>query len=152
MEVTSYWGPAAPFSKRSPTYTWAPQSTQEGPGRPLNPEADPIIREIIETALAARGFTKTSAGDPGFRIDYRIARAKRGEPAYDGTAFAEYEEGSLILYVLDPANGQLVWRGHVQGRLDRSVPPGEQRERVSRAVELLLDKVKTRPKGDRVPA
>jgi len=50
----------------------------------------------------------------------------------------QYEEGSLVLDVIDPAQSELVWRGTASKAIDRSWTPEERETEVREAVRALL--------------
>lgn len=144
MNVTSYWGPGVRFTDVPPTYEWSPASRQTtGPGRPLDPAVDPMIRRQIEKNLAEKGFTKTSGPNPGFWVDYRVARDVRGDP-YGGPDFPEFVEGSLAVFLVNPTDQKLIWRGCVQGRLNESNPPDVKEQRLDQAIKKLFGQIPSR--------
>ena len=151
MDVTQYWGPGVRFADVPSTYDWSPASRPTtGPGRPLDPAVDPLIRRLIEKNLEEKGFTKVSGGKPGFWIDYRVARDVRGDP-YGGPEFPEFAEGSLAIFLINPSTQQLIWRGCVQGRLTESAPPPVREERASQAIKKVLGQIPSRKVGEWTP-
>jgi len=145
IRVYSYWGPGTRFSETTRTYDWAPDAQQtSGEGRPKNPRIDELIRQAVEKHLALKGYEKALQTKPDFWIDYRVAREVRGN-MYGGPGFTEFAEGSLALYVVNPANSKLIWRGIVRAALDDAAPPDKRVEILDRAVKKVLDQVPSRP-------
>lgn len=141
MEVYSYWGPGLRFSETARAYAWAPDATRTtGEGRPHNPKVDELIRKSVEKHLALKGFEPADQRTPDFLIDYRVAQAVRGD-AYGGVGFSDTTRGALALYVVNPNNSELIWRGIVQGALDESAQPEERVKRLDLAVKRMLDQV-----------
>ncbi len=144
IQVYSYWGPGLRFSETAKTYAWVPDALRASDqGRPENPRVGELIRQAIEKHLALKGYEKAAAGTPDFWIDYRVAREVRGDP-YGGVGFSEFTEGTLALYVVNPENSKLIWRGIVKGALDPSIPLEERVKRLDLAVQKMLDQVPSR--------
>ena len=66
-----------------------------------------------------------------------MTKTKQGDPGGFGE-IQEYEEGSLLLDVLKPGTGSLLWRGWARARIDETASPAERQERGRQAVKLLL--------------
>jgi hypothetical protein len=133
------------------TYRWAsppPEASLERPrtGRDL---MDWRLRAAIENQLAAKGYTRVSSGRAdlvvaahidlrdmntetvGDYIDYRKSGGQEGpQEAY---VFG-YQEGTIIVEVVEAATQHLVWRGAASPLID----PEGQPERLREAVQHMM--------------
>jgi hypothetical protein len=109
------------------TYAWLSASPVRT-GQGVQSEgalSDWRIRNAVERELAAKGYQKRASGRPDFLVDYAISmREKNTQSIRDyldyrdrgGSMDAQeayvfgYQEGSLILEVVDGRTRQLVWR------------------------------------------
>lgn len=113
------------------------------------------IQQAVESQLAARGFRETDEETPVFYIAYHASTQERTEletvdnwgyrypRSYWDSWGAEvrtrtYEEGTLVLDVINGTSNELVWRGIAR----RAVDPGEAKstENVAAATEEMLEK------------
>ena len=156
MKVTSDYDTDAHFAAYR-TYEWTSPSQQStGDPRLDNPFLDSRIRGAVEKQLADKGFMKDSAGRPDLLVVYHTAvRGKLdvtsvsnytygprwgyygGVPG--GTTYVrEYDEGSLILDLIDASTRQLVWRGSAQAEIKENAGPREKQERINEAVRKIM--------------
>src|SRR5437867_7654972 len=141
MVVNSYSSGTADFSKLK-TYAWmlGPQGTGAAPWLGQNPDLDRVVHEIIDEALAKRGYVKSTTGNPDFLVSYHATLNKkvsvetldqasgykssyllerggsRLAPMEDresiGREYVDtFDEGTLIIDLVDPKSNQLIWRG-----------------------------------------
>jgi len=109
------------------------------------------VRDSVDAELAARGLTQT-ATKPDFQIaahlgtqeklrvvDWGYSYPSRGywHGGHDVDVY-QYEEGSLVLDVIDPTKSELVWRGTASKAVDPSWTPEEREVEVREAVRALL--------------
>ena len=147
LQVYSRWGPGVRFSETTSTFDWALKGRHvSGEGRPRNPDVDPLIREMVERHLSAKGYTKVSGTIPDFWIDYRVGRNVRGDP-YGTAQLSDFTEGALALYVVNPADERLIWRGSVKARIDESLPPEKMKKFLDQAIKAMLDQLPSRKSG-----
>lgn len=150
MRVTSQTAPAADLG-RYRTYAWRTPAPADA-GRDLRDPGgllDWRVRGAVDRGLAAKGYTPAGAGRPDFLVDYDVRVTDNNTESFSewveyrrlggtsglGTAFVSgFEEGSLILVVLDGRSGDLVWRGAATAVLESA----RQSERVDEAVRLVL--------------
>ena len=116
---------------------------------------------------AIRTFSSTAVS-PDFLLDYYAATETRIEvttisrytdnPAYqysggrlrrvygrqyqDTTAY-EYEQGTLILDIVDPASNRLIWRASAQAEVDRRASQEKRDRRLAEAVARMLARLPT---------
>jgi hypothetical protein len=120
----------------------------------------------VDSELAARGFRKVTS-DPDFLVAYHVSLDRRQSvqtlnsyygygpgwgygygssyrPGYWAGApeayVYEYEEGTLILDIVDPENKELMWRGSAQDEVHFKSTPGEDRAQLNEAVHKMLEK------------
>jgi len=140
VDVTSVYGPGVRFRDDAHCYAWAPDSSRSaGEGRPENPDADRLIRELVDAHLARKGFEKVPASaKPDFWIDY-VARKR---PRADANDFTEpmYLEGRLDIVALSPSNSKMIWTGSAEAKLDNTASPDVRRKRLDRVIGKILDK------------
>jgi hypothetical protein len=125
-----------------------------------NPIMDRRVRAAIERELAAKGFKNEKAGEPDFLVTYYPIYRNRaavitttvgyGQPwgwrpyGYGvATRFHDvqhYQEGSIVLEIVDAKSNQLVWQGAAAGALTGLDDPREAEEQVGKAIKDLLDR------------
>ncbi len=163
---TSYdYDPKANFAGLK-TYEWLkePQKLTGDPRIDGNTILANRIYEAVDTELAARGFRKIS-GDPDFLVAYHVSLDKRRSvqtlnsyygygpgwgygygasyrPGYwagaPETYVYEYEEGTLILDIVNPENKELIWRGSAQDEVHFKSTPEKDQTQLNEAVILIL--------------
>ncbi len=152
ISVNADFDPKVDFSGLR-TWTWA-AATATGPGKPLLASSlvESRIRDAVERELSSRGF-RVADGEPDFTIGYGLSYEDKldvqtfqdyyGYGYWDGygatrTQVSQYEEGTLILDIADPASNQLMWRGWARGRLRKNPSPEETTADVNEAVAAIL--------------
>jgi hypothetical protein len=165
---TSYdYDPKANFAGLK-TYEWLkePQKLTGDPRIDGNTILANRIYEAVDTELAARGFRKIS-GDPDFLVAYHVSLDKRRSvqtlnsyygygpgwgygygasyrPGYwagaPETYVYEYEEGTLILDIVNPENKELIWRGSAQDEVHFKSTPEKDQTQLNEAVHKILEK------------
>jgi len=109
------------------------------------------VRDAVDLELRARGFVET-ASRPDVQIAAHVGSQERLRVVDWGYTYPQrgywhggrdidvyqYEEGSLVLDVVDPGQGELVWRGTASKAVDRSWTPEERETEVREAVRALL--------------
>jgi hypothetical protein len=140
------------------TYAWLPLPTS-GDSR-INDEfvAQHVVPEV-DRLLAAKGFERDTTGTTDFLVGYivtlqavtdvKTANTYYGYeygyegatgPGYTTTYDVSYEQGTLILDVVDTERDQIVWRGTAQAKTGGNPDPKKQQERLAEAVQKILDK------------
>lgn len=138
IEVTSRYGPEIKLSGLGPTYSWVPPSVSGTEARSFgNVEIERFVQNVLEQQLQAKGFQKVSEGAADFCINYRLA--KKLETTIGAVSSGEvYEEGALILDVISPKTGKLIWRGVAKARINNANSPDVRKQRVEQAVRELF--------------
>ena len=157
LTVSSDYDPSFDFSDYR-TWSWlpGPQGGSEDP-RIANELVDDRVRAAVEKQLTARGYELRSTGTPDFRVRYHAAvedavdvrmlnRSYGYGPGWGGprggvvteTYARKYEQGTLILDIVDANSEKLVWRGFAQAEVDRSATPEQRRQRIGDAIRQIL--------------
>jgi hypothetical protein len=163
ITVSSDYDPKADYSAYR-TYDWAPRAEQPVKDPVLdNALLDGRIRHAVETELAAKGLEKDGAGKPDLLIAYHVAVQGKldiaqtpnysygpywryGSYAGSSAYVRQYDEGTLILDLIDVSTKQLVWRGSAQAEVKKEVTPEEQQRRINEVVRKILERYPPKPK------
>ena len=132
------YGSAIRFSGLGENFAWL----QHNPAQMAyhhhgNAEFEKLVHKMVETALVAKGFRPVSSGPANFWIDYRLGK-REVEDSNVNPHGEVFEEGSLVLDVLDPKGGDLIWRGVVQARIDDTAPPDVREKRLNLGIQRLM--------------
>lgn len=167
MKVGSDYDPFADFSGFR-TFAWI-SDRQEKTGDPRidDPIFDEQIREAVEIQLEVQGFEERHVDPPNFLIGYHASidrkievrtinkvysdlpglgwddfdrRFNIGEEGNTETEVFEFDEGTLILDVVDPETKQLIWRGSAKAEIKYAGNPEKRMERIKEAIRLILRK------------
>lgn len=167
LEISSDFDPKADFTSLK-TYDWLdePQKPTGDPRIDGNTLLEKRIHEAVETALAARGFKKVTR-DPDFLVAYHVSLDKRQSvqtlnshygyapgwgygygasyrPGYwagaPETYVYEYEEGTLILDIVNPKNKELMWRGSATDEVSFKSTPEKDQTELNKAVDEMLER------------
>lgn len=159
IEVTSDYDPQVNFAGYH-DYAWLPgQQPRTGDVRLDNSLLHDRIRNAVDKHLAAKGYKKMESSSPDFIIAYHLALQGRlnlttmnnygyapgWRGAYAGgsgstTYVHEYDEGSLVIDVIDPVKLHLVWRGTARAEVPQTSTPEERTARIDQAVGKILEK------------
>ena len=156
IKVASDFDPEADFSKlHSYAIHAAPADAVTDP-RVDNSLLDERIRAALDTELSAKGFQKLRGGSPDFLVSFHVGvqskldvtTLNRSYPYYGGyygawggyseTMVREYEQGTLIIDVIDPSTGNLIWRGSAQSEVKDLKTPEARTKRINVVVERVL--------------
>ncbi|MBZ0167936.1 hypothetical protein MELA_00958 [Candidatus Methylomirabilis lanthanidiphila] len=136
------------------TFAWLPI--------PVNPPAnvkealernslmDKRIRRAVEAQLAVKAYHMHET-NPDFMITYHIGiqekiavtdwgydYGRRGWGAPSRIDVYQYQEGTLVLDVIDSHSKQLIWRSVAQGVIDPSAPIEKREQRLNDVVTRML--------------
>ncbi|HXV27477.1 MAG TPA: DUF4136 domain-containing protein [bacterium] len=146
------------------TYDWAGLQPITGNPRLDNDILHERIRNAVDREFAAKGYQKIAGGSPDFKVAYHVGLEDKidvmtfnyydyGYPAYYGTygfrhqmgawpasqtSVYQYEEGTLILDIVDPATKKLIWRGTAKAEVSVSDSPEKKEARIDKAVHKIL--------------
>ena len=142
------------------TYAWQSDKQPEtGDIRVDNSLLDTRFRSAIDDALAKKGFQKKTQGKPDFYVAYTYQIDSKvessnvtfgfgfgsgGGGAYTGMGVnsggrvSEYDEGLLVIDLMDVATADLLWRGTGTARFDPSTDPEKSVKAINAGVEQIL--------------
>jgi hypothetical protein len=156
VRVTTDYDPAADFSKLR-SYAWLDErSGVQGDRADVTSLLDRRVRRAVDTELQHKGWRLVSRGEADALVAYHLGVETRldvntihsgygyGRGAYHGgvathTTVSEYQEGTLLVDVIEPESKQLIWRGSGQSRLRRSSTPEQREQRIDEAVAQILE-------------
>jgi hypothetical protein len=154
ISVTDDFDTQADFAKLR-TYAWhaAPAGA---------PSVDSLTQQrivrAVDDALEAKGFRKAESGTPDFKVHAMASVTQRIQTqpvtvgvgyawrygyvaAGEGVEITAYDEGTLIIDVISPANTQnLVWRGTARAAVQRDRTPEEREARIREAVFKVIER------------
>jgi len=155
VTVTTDHDPSANFGALH-TYAWRP-GPQQGVGDPRFDSTliDKRVRAAVDRVLASKGYRSAAPGTTAdFLVGYHaVVRQKTsvqtinrwygyrvGGGWYGGpqTYAHDYDEGTLLIDVIDPATMQLLWRGSGTGVVDPQASPEKREQRINDAVDQIL--------------
>ena len=150
MAIQSDQDPAVSLDSYG-TYTWS--ATQRAPGDVrVTPALNMQILEDIDRLLTDKGYVRVNT-NADFSVSYQITvegenigatlsyyqgsnfGSDLGNP---GTAARRYEEGTLIIDVLDGTSERLIWRGTATAEVRQRVNPEDRSAKVAEAVQKVL--------------
>ena len=156
LRVSAERSTAADFSAYR-TYRWAtaPADTLDERPRTGMDLLDWRIRTAIEKQLTARGYDEVASGRADFVVAYHVDfREAHTESVGDFIRYREsggqegpqeayvfgYQEGTIIIEVLDEATQRLVWRSTATPLIN----PENEQEKVSEAVQTMMARFPSR--------
>jgi hypothetical protein len=155
IQVTSDYDPQTNFGALR-SYAWLANARQPGDDPRLhNSLVDARVRTAVDDVLATKGYRKTAATSANFLVTYYLGLENKidvhtihssygyGYRGWYGgygteTMVDQYDEGSIILDVLDPKGSDLLWRGTGSARVSTSNTPEEREKRINEAVAKIL--------------
>jgi hypothetical protein len=174
VRVKTDYDPASDFSKLR-TFAWIDPELREEPRPDNAMPSDPFtrntlldrrVRDGVESQLASRGYRAAAEGEsPDFLIRYEVVsrQIERDYPVYVGGGYgygwhngyygtgvgyggsSTYDEGTLIIDVIDPASQQITWRGY---GTSQSRDAWMDADRLNRSVTEILKKFPPEVKAD----
>ena len=166
LEVSFDYDPKANFAGLK-SYEWLdePKMPTGDPRIDGNTILENRIHEAVDSAFAARGINKVTS-NPDFLVAYHVSLDKQRSvqtlnsyygygpgwgygygaayrPGYwagaPETYVYEYEEGTLILDIVDPENKALIWRGSAQDEVHFKSTPERDQTQLNEAVQKMLE-------------
>jgi len=145
----------APKIAQWKTYNWL-SPKQGGGGQDTKTQSDLLgsrIKRAVDADLAAKGYRLDEA-NPDFMVGWHASIEGKmdvqnmntyygygwGPYGYNHTSVREYDEGTLIIDVVDPGAKELTWRGVGKGEITKNMEPEERERRVNEAVARILEK------------
>lgn len=140
-------------------YRWI-EPTQESKKMGYHFEAlmDQRVHNAVDRTLQARGFQRIDSDSQSvdFLVNYIGSQKTRREERQVTTSFGygfspwglgvstdsrvqEYEEGSLIIDIIDPETKNVVWRGRSRARIQEDLSSEQRTVKITQAVEKILE-------------
>jgi len=135
------------------TWSWL----EAGPAPGVDGLTDGRIRAAVEAVLPTRGLQRAAAGeDADLRVAYQARveqrveavpapmpppvtyRWRAGYAPYETQQLTTYDEGTLVLDLIAPDGGTLLWRGSATAVVGTADSPEEREQRIREAVEAIL--------------
>lgn len=155
------------------TYSWLPMKEGANP-RVYNPIIQARVQQAVDHELQSRGYQKVEEGqNSDFKVGWHGAIDQKvdvdyinsyygygwdpwydpfyGPVAYGGAGVThpvvrEYQQGTLILDVVDTGTNKLVWRGTAQAELSETMDAQKSQKLINQAADELLEKFPPKPK------
>jgi ribosomal protein L17 len=120
---------------------------------------EPIILTAVDAELAKKGFKRLESGQPDLYLDYYVLIGPNTQSQYRGqfvgavpawglpdfamstSAIKIYEQGSVIIDVLSPAQKHTVWRAKAAAEMDRRRTPTERAGIINEAARKMFEKL-----------
>jgi hypothetical protein len=162
IPVTTDYDPDADFAGLR-TYGWIPGRQDIGEDPRIDAELlDKRIRTAVDAQLGKQGYVGPSAGTPDFVIGYHALIEEKADiqrlntyygygPRWNapGPTYAYvYQEGTLILDIVDPKAASLLWRGSARAEVAQSATPEQREKRIQEAVRRILERFPPEPRSD----
>ena len=162
VSVDTDFNPAYDFAQLK-TYSWVDDG--KAPSRDTRINNDLIIDRVcraVESNLAARGFVKVNGKTADFQVSWHGAIEKKlqvdtidhfyspygygslyRDPFWSGRTMRtstarEYEVGTLIIDILDPAAHKLIWRGSGSKMISGKSNSEKITKKINEAVSAIL--------------
>ena len=139
---------------------WVTQKSNER-AEPAQRKYEPVLMQTVDEQLIKRGYAKAAGAPPDFEMIYYVlvttgsASQQMGQflPSYaqwgiplwspNTTALVIYPMGAIVLDVITPVGGKLVWRGIAEAKVEMQ---NTEPERAKRVVEIMTKLVEKFPK------
>jgi hypothetical protein len=120
------------------------------------------IQSYIESDLQSKGLQRVEGGNPDFRVGYHLSINGKMDLSYINTYYGygwggywgpygptmgltystptvrEYQEGTLIVDVVDGGADELAWRGVVQGEVHEKRDAQERQQALNKAIKQAM--------------
>ena len=121
------------------TYAWLPQH----PTADVDEIVLERIRSAVDEELAKDGLQLVPAAQADLMVTQQSSvqeKVQVNDPYYSYDAYDVYEEGTLMIDLVDAKTSTLVWRGTGEARLQEDVGADEKEKRVKKVVSAILAK------------
>jgi len=149
------------------TWNWHPDGagdvkmltrSDEDPA-PIKARFEPVILDAVDKELAARGMTRRTEGASDVLVNYYVlvipatsstqlghflpSVAEYGLPPFTTptTRMKAFEQGTLVLDVVAPAQKSVIWRGIAETVARRDFTPDQRKVRIEKAVHEIFKKL-----------
>jgi hypothetical protein len=150
ISVHQDYDPEYDFSKLK-TFGFIPLSKEAG----IDQLSADKLGNAIKTELLAKGYNLSDKADFGIALlfssktktnvqsyGYGYGYGYYGRPGYGGMGgvdVTQYDEGTLVIDVIDMAENKLVWRGIGSGAMSQSPTVEERTKNINKAVAQILE-------------
>ncbi|RJP58986.1 MAG: DUF4136 domain-containing protein [Candidatus Auribacter fodinae] len=154
--ITTNYDTEANFASLK-TFDWMPNAriTVNDP-RVIDHVVESNIRSAVISALAEKGYTMDTSGNPDFYVAYHASLQEKTDtvtynryygytgryeywgPQMEETYTYTYDEGTLILDFIDAKTKQPIWRGSAKADVRFNNSPEQKRNKVNQAVTEML--------------
>lgn len=156
MSIRTDYNPGADFSKYS-TYAWL-ATPETGDPRIDNALVEGRIKGAVDQALTAKGYRQVPADQATFWVGYHLSVEGRMDvntvnsyygygwgrwyygPGYTDTQVTYYDQGTLLIDIVDAQAKELAWRGAAEAEVRPDVAPEERSKRINDAVTRILER------------
>jgi len=151
LTIDSDYEPSTDFSKYK-TWMWVEGAKMTE--KDIDSLSQQRIRAAVEAELPAHGLKKADQdADLGVAFHISVQRKIESSPATVGVGYGwgpahigvsknptrTYDEGTLILDLIDPRTKTLIWRGIARGTVDPDASPEDRKERIRNALAHLME-------------
>lgn len=156
VRVESDYDPEADFGSLQ-TYAWMPDPPAVSSDPLLHSSLlDSRVRSAVDRTLAAKGIRKVSVEEASFLVNYYISLEHKirvdtipvSNYGYRGAGWRggrlvearvhQYDEGTLILDLVDPQKNELLWRGSGSTRVGSTSTPQARKKKIDEIVTAML--------------
>lgn len=156
VRVTTDFDPSADFT-RVRSYAWLDErSGVQGDRADVTSLLDRRVRRSVDAELQRKGLSAVGRAEADVLVTYHLGvetkldvntidtgygygRSRYRAGVSTHTTVTEYQEGTLLIDVIEPKSKQLIWRGSGQARIRRSSTPEQREERIDQAVAQILE-------------
>jgi hypothetical protein len=165
VKVKVEFDKAYDFSKAR-TFGWHPDGAGEvkllmregGDPEQIRARWEPTIKDAVEKEMAKRGLVQATGGVPDLYLNYYFLSGPNSEAQTRGqfigavppwgvpdfemttTSLKIFEQGTLILDIIDGPKRQIAWRGIAEAEVNRQNTAAKREQRIREAVGELLKK------------
>ncbi|GEM_PF-428900 len=163
IKVNRDYNPAVSFSEFQ-TYEWIldePKKTGD-PRIDGNTLLQNRVKSAVNNSLASKGYQKVTSGTADFLVTYHVTLDKQTKiqtintynrygpgwgwgygrnyyPAMGTETFVyTYDQGSLIIDIVEPVGRELIWRGSATDKVNFSHTPEQKKQKINEAVGKLF--------------
>jgi hypothetical protein len=158
IDIQSSYEPGTDF-RQYKTWNWipAPQGIPSQPQGSMDPAFDQEIKEAVEGQMFSRGYRRVDSAydlianyhfavEP---LDMKMIDQMYGGQLPDYVTHIEgtddqnlkWDQGTLIVFLFDAKNGQLVWRAAAQAEVTNKSSESQRQGRINKAVTMMLAKL-----------
>ena len=142
------------------TYRWVkPTAAAQKTGYHFSSLMDQRVHHAVDAVLAEKGFQLVSKEGGKAKVDFLVnyiyqqktRREERQVTTTFGYGFSpwgvgvstenrlrEYDEGALIIDIIDPETRNVVWRGRAKSRVKEGLSPEQRTARINHGVSKIL--------------